>query len=352
MYNPLRMVDTAGSRNYRRRLKQHELVMSICSLFSEEYENSYSDSIWDVCIPIERIKAYLQEKHRTAYKSSLWLYTQLKRYEDELGVKLFRKEQSSDGEGFSLRIYHPFVNFHQKQHLHIGAKIKVANGVYEKIRHFAEERRSDEPIRLLLGAGSTIYHLAAIIAARSSNEPLRYAVYTHNLGALQQLMSPRVNAANIQVYTPQGRIDPTTYTIVAERSSLFQSSEFDFIVQGTSCVHEGRLYIESQEEWERKRTILAECSGQKILVLTKHEFSDVPFAGKKPYGTIDDYDWVVVPKRSAELRLQKRYEAIFDTYARHLVPEIISWNYEILRVPKDRRPPAASSTAGRAATGA
>ena len=327
------MGDSSSDRGHRHRLRQRDLVMSICSLFSEEYEKSSEESIWEVRIPIDRIKEYLQERHHSEYKSSLWVYTQLKRYEDELGVKLFRKEQSdSDDRSFSLRIYHPFLNFFQKQHLHVSEKIKVANGAYEKIRHDAQLRSTKEPLRLLLGAGSTVYHLAAIIADNSWTDPTRYVIYTHNLGALQQLLNPRVNFENLQVYTPGGRIDPTTYTIVGFAEPLFETSTFDFIVQGTSRVCDGRLYIESGEELPRKRTILHDCRGRKILVLTKHEFADEPFPGVDAYGSLTDYDFIIVPKRNSHTLPKKSYETLFDRYASLLEPEIISWNYEILKV--------------------
>ncbi len=301
MYNLLlsNVGESVEGRGQRHRLKQLDLVMSICSLFSEEYERTPAESIWEVLIPIDRIKEYLQTTHHAEYKSSLWVYTQLKRYEDEIGVKLFRREQN-DGRNFSLGIYHPFVNFFQKQHLHVSEKIKVANGAYDKISHFAHQRSLNEPLRLLLGAGSTVYHLAAIIAEKSWTDTIQYEIYTHNLGALQKLMSPRVNFHNIRVLTPQGRIDPITYTIVGASTPLFAGTSFDFIVQGTSRVCDRRLYIESAEERARKMNILHECAGQKILVLTKHEFVETPFSGIDSYGSLDDYDFLIVPRRSTE----------------------------------------------------
>jgi DeoR/GlpR family transcriptional regulator of sugar metabolism len=307
--------------------------MSIFFLFSEEFERSEGESIWDVRLPIDLVKDYLQRQHNVRYQSNLWVYTQLKRYEDEIGVKLFRKESiGSDPQDFALCINFPFENFLQKQHLYVNLKIKVANGVYEKIRHSAEAVGERRPIRLLLGAGSTIFHLASILAEKSREDATKYLIYTHNLGALQQILNPKVDFQNIEVFMPQGRVDPATYTIVGSPTPMFESSHFDFIVQGTSRVFDGKLYIESREEWERKRTILRECEGRKILVLTKHEFSDEPFKGIEPYGEIGDYDWVIVPKRSAEGGTKKRYEHLFDECSSLLEPEIISWNYEIYRV--------------------
>lgn len=310
--------------------------MNIFFFISEEFERSTAESIWDITVPIEQIKRYLQEVCQVEYKSSQWVYTQLKRYEDEVGVRLFRKESTgTDSKDFALGLYHPFVNFQQKQHLYVNQKIRVANGVYDKIKHSASERRHGGPMRLLLGAGSTIYHLAAIIAEKSWTDEMKFSVYTHNLGALQQLLNPRVNFHNVEVFTPQGRIDPTTYAIVGPSTPLFESVAFDYVVQGTSRVHKTDLYIESREEWERKKTILSGCTGQKILVLTKHEFAGKPFPGIESYGSITDYDWVVAPRRKSVSLPRKRYDLLFDECAPLFTPEIISWNYEILKVIKN-----------------
>ena len=309
--------------------------MNFFFFLSEEFERSSTESMWDITISIDLFKDYLQEQFHAEYKSSKWVYTQLKRYEDEVGVKLFRKEPlGTDGRSFALGLHYPFVHFSQKQHLYVNQKIRVANGVYEMIRHSAINRKRDDLMRLLLGAGSTIYHLAAIIAEKSWADQGRYAIYTHNLGALQQLLSPRVNFRNIEVFTPQGHVDPSTYAIVGPSTPLFEEVSFDFVVQGTSCVHKTDLYIESQEEWPRKRTILKDCTGEKILVLTKHEFADEPIPSIESYGSIADYDWVVVPKRKALDLPKKRYDILFDECASLFTPEILSWNYEILRVNK------------------
>ncbi|RKX75628.1 MAG: hypothetical protein DRP87_14120 [Spirochaetes bacterium] len=99
----------------KHRLKQKDLVMSIFSLFSEEFENSTASTIWDISLPIEKIITYLNEKHNVLYKNSMWVYTQLRRYENEIGVRLLQKIQRENRRtDFSLRIYKPFIYFFQK----------------------------------------------------------------------------------------------------------------------------------------------------------------------------------------------------------------------------------------------
>ena len=129
-----------------------------------------------------------------------------------------------------------------------------------------------------------------------------------------------------------GTIDPVTYTIVGADPSELASTEFDFIIQGTSCVHEGRLYIESHAERDIKQAILHRCRGTKVLVLTKHEFLDQPIPHIEPYGCLEDYEYVVVPRSSSEGVRKKQYDIRFEGYAQLLIPEILNWNYSIYRV--------------------
>jgi DeoR/GlpR family transcriptional regulator of sugar metabolism len=214
----------------------------------------------------------------------------------------------------------------------VSDKIKVANGVYDKIHNAAAQADGAGPLRLLLGAGSTVYHLARIIADKSWEDETRYEIYTHNLGSLQTLLGYNVNFDRIAVSIMSGSVDPITYTIVGAQTSPFTDTEFDFIIQGTSCVYDGLLFIESRAERAVKQTILQRCRGTKILVLTKHEFLEKPLPGVEPYGSIQDYDFVVVPRSASEGAHKKQYERRFDLYAPLLTAEILNWNYSIYRV--------------------
>ncbi len=248
----------------KHRLKKHDLVMSIFRLFADEYENSDAESIWDIKLPIDRIKTILKEIHNVSYRSNLWIYTQLKRYEEDTGVKLFKKEQTGkNSQAFTLSIYDNMLTFVQKQHLYVTSKIKVANGVNDKIQNSLINRPTETPLTLLLGAGSTIYHLADILAAQSQNTRHRYRIYTHNLGVIRRLMEPDVDTSKIELFTPGGRIDPITYSIVTEDTRFYEDTTFDFIIQGTSGIFKGDLYIESGPETAVKEAILHRCSGRK-----------------------------------------------------------------------------------------
>ncbi len=317
----------------KHRLKQKDLVMNIFGLFSDEYEKRNSGSIWDITIPIEDVIRYLKEKYEVSYKSSLWVWVQLKRYEEELGVVLFRKVRNSKKDkNFSIAINYPFINFFQKQHLYVNEKIKVANGVFDKIQNFVTRINRNQPVNIFLGAGTLCYHLSTIFAERSLQNKTKYFIHTNNLGALSQLMEPGINHDNLMVSVPEGRVDPVTHTIIGENTEYYNSAKFDFIIQGTSCIYDGKLYIESRDEKIRKQTILHDTTGKKILVLTKHEFADKPLEGSEAYGTLGDYDYIIVPKKSTDTHTKKKYETIFEEFRKNLEPEIINWNYEIFKI--------------------
>ena len=144
-----------------------------------------------------------------------------------------------------------------------------------------------------------------------------------------------------------GTVDPVTYTVVGADASPFTDTEFDFIVQGTSCVYDGLLYIESDSERAVKQTILEKCLGTKILVLTKHEFLEKPLPHAEPYGSIRNYDFVVIPRTTSEAAPKKQYERRFDLYAPLLIPEILNWNYSIYRVGGEVRTPGPTAPAGK-----
>lgn len=309
--------------------------MNIFFLFEREYQHSEVESIWELRLAVERIKQELERICSIHYRSNLWIYTQLRRYEEDLGAQLFRKDSAGCPKGsFYLSICDRMVTFAQKQHLYVSDKIKVANGAYDKITN--EASGGDGQVRVFLGAGSTIYHLANILAERSLPEEaggLRYRISTHNLGALKRLLEPAVNFQRLEVRLPQGTVDPVTYAILGDPRGM-AGQEFDYVIMGTSYVLDGRLYVESAAETDIKAGLLRTLKGQRILLLTKHEFTDQPLPGLRPYGALSDYDFVVVPKQPGPGSRRKTHEAVFETYESLFEPEIIHWNYTILRVRK------------------
>ncbi len=317
----------------KHRLKQKDLVMNIFGFFSEEYEKSNAGSIWEIILPIEKIITNLEKKCDVSYKSDLWVWTQLKRYEEELGVKLFKKVKNSENDKqFSITLNYPFTHFFQKQHLFVTEKIKVANGVFDKIQEYTRKNYTQESVKIFLGAGTLCYHLSTIFAERSLQNNIKYFIHTNNLGALSQLIAPGIDHNNIIVSLPEGKVDPVTYAIIGDNNEFYANTEFDFIIQGTSCINNGNLFIESHKENIRKKAILKNTRGQKILAITTHEFFDQPLDNTQIYGDMKDYDFIIVPKKSIDSPVKKEHERIFEESKKYLSPEIINWNYEIYKV--------------------
>ena len=319
-------------KDSKHRLKQKELVMNIFFLFERKYEQSAVESVWDIKLPIEEIKSELEEICSIHYRSNLWIYTQLRRYEEELGVQLFRKDSAGCNKGsFYLSINDKMVQFYQKQHLYVSDKIKVANGVFDKIINESQMRQAPA-VKIYLGAGSTIYHIANILAERASDCPLRFCLYTHNLGVLKRLLEAGVDLNNIDVFTAKGQIDPVTYTILGQVEELDFGIPFDYIIMGTSYVIDGSLYIESSKESGIKHAILHRAEGEKMLVLTKHEFTDRSTQGLIPYGRLQDFDSVIAPVHSTTGNARKTHDRIFERYRYLFEPQIMHWNYAIFKV--------------------
>ncbi len=317
----------------KHRLKRKDLVKYIFFIFSEEYDKSDVETIWDIKIPAERLRVLLKQKYKADYTSNSYIYTQLKHYEEEIGFKLFRIEKKgSNDHNILISIHNKMSAFYQHYYLYATHKIKIANGVYGMIQNFISENDLTRPVNILLGSGCIPYYLAVILGEKSLEEKNKYAVYTHNIGIIEELRGPKVNSRYIDIYIPTGRIDPWVNAILGNDNNLYKSTEFDFIVQSLKYIYKGKLYVDSQEESERKGIILKECKGIKILTLIKDEFVDKPLKGLSPFGTLTDYNYVVVPKMNSRSGKRKKYDLMFDRYQDLFNPEIINWNYIIYKV--------------------
>ena len=236
-----------------------------------------------------------------------------------------------DKGSFYLSINDNMVQFYQKQHLYVSDKIKVANGVFEKITNEVKMRQAST-VKIFLGAGSTIFHIANILAEKASQYPIRFCIYTHNLGALKRLLDTGVDLNNIDVFTAKGQIDPVTYTILGQVEEIDFGIPFDYVIMGTSYIIDGALYIESEKESVIKDAILHRLKGEKILVLTKHEFTDQSTRGLIPYGELHDFDSVIVPMHNTAQNTRKMHDNVFERYRNQLEPQIMHWNYTIFKV--------------------
>lgn len=317
----------------RRRLKRKDLVAAIFILFSEEYDRRGVDSILDIEIPLCEVRHYLLARFGIDYTSDSWIWTQLSKYEEEVAVPLFRKHEGS--EGLALGIARDMSTYFQKQHLYVTQKIKVANGVLELMRN--EPGAGKGPPSILLGAGSTVTRIAEALADSLVQDPSTaqatgpWRVATHNLGVIQILGRAGPLSGMVELTVPGGRVDPVTNLILGRNGDYYSSLALDWIVEGTSFLRDGSLYVESAGESLVKSAILHGCSGRKILVLTGHEaVAEVP-GDPAAFGRIDEYDYVVLPRVSRELAQPSRFDLAFGALRKGCEPLILTWNYEILR---------------------
>jgi len=327
------------------RLKQRDLVATIFVLFSEEYDRSEVNSIADIEFSMAAIREYLETRVGIAYSSDTWITTQIHKYEEEIGTTLFRKISSPAGP--ALGLCKDLQTYEQKRHLYVTQKIRTANGVFDLIRNSLDDSFSLPPIGLLLGAGSTVTRVAEIIAQNLLDLPLEWEICTHNLGVIECLgkTGPGFDKARISV--PEGRFDPSTNLILGENLALYTKKRFDWVIQGTSYLSKGALYVEKKEETDIKAGTLHDCSGKKVLVLTGHEASAKPPSEIAPFGFVGDYDYVIHPALPQDSTAAQRLARELSADGSPLKVMIRNWSYEILEPARAGAPAQAPSRPGR-----
>jgi hypothetical protein len=341
---------------HRQRLKQKDLVAALFILFSEEYDKRGVDSILDLELPLSQVREYLRDRFGIDYTSDSWIGTQLRKYEDEVGVELFRRGEGAEGYPL-VGIARDMRSYFQKRHLYVTQKIKVANGVLDLVAN--EAPRAGKPgspggasasrISLLLGAGSTVTRIAEALAerirarraeGRSGEEAeASWTVATHNLGVVLALGAAGPSAGGhaspgsgtVELYLPEGRVDPATYAVLGRNEELYGRMAFDWSVEGASFLCGGELFVESAQESRVKTAMLRCCSGRKILVLTGHEAVDSPPPGLESFGRVDEYDYVVLPRVTREGQALSRFDLAMRDLRSFLDPWVLNWNYEVLR---------------------
>ncbi|HCM27631.1 MAG TPA: DeoR family transcriptional regulator [Treponema sp.] len=320
----------------RRRVKQKDLVALLFVLFSEEYDRTEADSITDIEIPMAEVRKYLASRVGTSYSSDAWITTQIHKYEEELGTRLFRKADSPAGP--ALGLCREIFTYEQKRHLYVTQKIRTANGVFDLIRNSQASYPAARSVRVLLEAGSTVTRVADIIALNLAQVPWTWAICTHNLGVIECLgkTGPGYEKASISV--PQGRFDPATNLILGENLAFYLGKTFDWIIQGTSFLSGGVCFVERADEAAIKSGILHDCRGSKVLVLTGHEAAARPPEPAIPFGSTADFDFIIHPALPQGSAAAARLAAQLDSARLGLSVMIRDWSYEILKTGKAARP--------------
>lgn len=312
----------------KHRLKQKGLVTLLLTLFSEEYDKAQVDSITDILLPMSAIKTYIKNKTGVSYSSETWITTQLRKYEEEIGNPLFRKATSQGG--VALGLFQNITTYEQKRHLYVTQKIRTANGVFDLIRNSLEKKPGGAVIKLLLGAGSTVTRVAEVIAQNLDTLPYAWDICTHNFGVIECLGKTSPAYQNVSISVPQGKFDPVTDLILSEKLDLYMERRFDWIIQGTSFLADGNLYVEKPEEARLKAKILRECKGTKMLVLTGHEATAHLPCPAKPFGTVANYDYVVYPALASGSAVAAKMDKEMLPFMRTMPVMIRNWSYVIM----------------------
>ena len=311
----------------KRRLKKKDLIMLLLTLFSEQYDSAQVDSIADILIPMETIKDYIKDKVGITYTSETWIINQIRKYEEEIGTKLFRKIVTNQGS--ALGLCQDLSTYEQKRHLYVTQKIKTANGVFDLICSCLEKSASEKTIKVLLDGGSTVTRVAEIIEQNLERLAVKWEIYTHNLGVIKCLGKKSKAYRDISINVPQGIYDPVTNLILSDSLEFYIEKKFDWIIQGTSFLLKGNLYVEKSEETHVKARILSDCIGKKVLVLTGHEATSHLSGFAEPFGVVPQYDYVVYPLLASGSAAAKKMGNELMSFAKIMPVMIQNWSYVI-----------------------
>jgi DeoR/GlpR family transcriptional regulator of sugar metabolism len=226
-----------------------------------------------------------------------------------------------------LRIADTLVSFQQKKHLYRAEKLRLANALIDYI--FAEFAGAADRLNVWMGAGTTLALAAEVLRARIADAPRPLHVCTHNVEVITTLLHPDA-AREVELSVARGTIDPVTCTIVPPKHAPLWPEDADVIVQGTSALYNGELFVESEREVPVKRAILADTTGIKVLLLTLHEMHSAPPKEMHRYGTVDDYDLIIIPRMKHPSLDQEEALAWIDARRGDFETRIKQWHYEIL----------------------
>ena len=315
----------------KQRLRKRDLVENIFLLLSREFDlQDKVDDIRNIRIPVEQVSRFLNENFNLKYSSNNYIFSQIRSFEEESSLRLFEKIPDDSGETeFYIAVYSGINSFNQKKYLYTASKLKITNGLYERIEYYIKEKRK-KSLNILLGAGVVIHHLASLIVEKGRMLDIEFNLYTHSTAVIDLFMQPEAEFDNFNIYTRTGKIDIRNFTINDKFTDFYSEVEFDFIFQGTSCIYNNFLYVSSSEESAVNRDILEKARGEKILVLLKKEFRDSKPEEMFSYGYITDYNYIIVPEKNNRSG-KKNCDLIFEKYKEKLTPEIIHYNYSIYK---------------------
>lgn len=284
-----------------KKLKKEIIVQELFGLIAQECTTKNEAKLAHVHLPLKKLADHLFDKYDIKYISELHLYNQLKNYEKEVSMSLFRKQTKADG------VYINVLNLHQFKQLIIlnkSVKIMLANGTHDLLKTLCG---TDNTWNIYLGTGSECYYLAKLLIEGATNS---INIYTNNIGIIQLYCENQVLYNNkITLYTRFGLVHPETYSIVntpEHSTDYFLETTFDAIVQSPRYIKDDITYVVFPIEKELKEIIAHNSKGIKILLLTMFEFFS-PEEDIYPYGNILEYDYIITPPEKNNPSIHEKY---------------------------------------------
>jgi DeoR/GlpR family transcriptional regulator of sugar metabolism len=308
------------------RLKRDELVEAVFARFWSAARENGRPEIAGISLELDELRDEIARQTGVPRQNNKWIVTQLRSYEKSHSVRLFSFHRNAGG-AECVRAADKMVSFVQKKHLYRPEKIRLATALADLIA--TDYADSQEQVRIFLGAGTTLTLAAEIIRNRAGELNAPVQIITHNAGILQVLILPETSK-HLTVTVPRGTFDPVTYVFLPDDLSGFHLEETDLVVQGTSAVCEGVLYVESETEARVKQRILGQTTGLSVLVLTLHEFLRSVPPTMHRYGEIRDYDLVILPRMNRPSVDQQEAQQWIAANLRHYTVKVRHWHYEIL----------------------
>ena len=164
----------------------------------------------------------------------------------------------------------------------------------------------------------------------------RLTITTNNMGVIEILTKART-PANLSLEVCGGTYAPSRHRLIPALPVFGDGRDIDLLVQGTSVLHEGVLYVETAREAAVKETFREETDAAKALLPTLHEYSREAPPDCHPFGTVDSYDFIFVPLMKNPTENRQRALEWLGNGSTTFTACIRQWHYAVYRRGRDRR---------------
>ncbi len=303
----------------QRKIKQQQIITELFGFITQQMIQNNTANPLDVRISLNEFETHLNARLGTQLRSTQHIYQQIRAYERARFVKLYKRLPNNVGD-IVLSI-NDATTYQAKSFLHVGLKLALAHGLYDRISHLYEKEQRKHALNIYFSAGTESLYLARRLL-ENYQHPLN--IYTHNLGIIQAYLQDCIHLKHIHVYTRFGAINQETYTILEGTEDLYAKTSFDVIIGSTAYIDKNGLFIESEEENHYKREAYSIMQGLRILVLTLFEFAADPNVVQHKYANVEDFDYIIVPSKKLIDKFRTQLDALpFETIISYYTYEVL-----------------------------